>query len=270
MPVWGGRKTLFTVLFLGDIVGGKGRDTVARYLPRIKQEYKIDYVVANAENAAGGNGLTRQVAEELFSAGIDVLTSGNHIWDKREIFDFIEELPRVLRPGNYPPGTPGSGLFLTEVGSPPRPLAVINLSGRAFMPPIDCPFREFDSIYAALPPDTIVLLDFHAEATSEKVAMGYYADGRAAAVVGTHTHVPTADERMLPKGTAYITDAGMCGARESVLGVDVDLVIRKFTTGLPVRFAVPDSGHGILSGVILKFDLGLGICSSIERIERIG
>lgn len=261
---------MFTVLFLGDIVGGKGRDTVVRYLPRLKQEYKVDYVVANAENAAGGNGLTRPVAEELFSAGIDVLTSGNHIWDKKEILDFIEEFPRILRPGNYPPGTPGSGLFLTEVGSPPRPFAVINLSGRAFMPPIDCPFREFDRIYTSLPPGTTVLLDFHAEATSEKVAMGYYVDGRAAAVVGTHTHVPTADERVLPNGTAYITDVGMCGPRESVLGVDVDLVIRKFTTGLPVRFSVPDSGEGLLSGVILRFELGLGACSSIERVERIG
>lgn len=261
---------MFRVLFLGDIVGGKGRDTVARYLPRLRQEYAVNYVIANAENAAGGNGLTRAVADELFSLGIDVLTSGNHIWDKREILDFIEDNTRVLRPANYPPHTPGRGVFLTEVGSPPRQFAVVNLSGRAFMPPVDCPFRQLDDILAGLPPYTTVMVDFHAEATSEKVALGHYADGRVAAVIGTHTHIPTADERILSSGTGYITDVGMCGPRNSVLGVETAAVIRKFTSGLPVRFTVPDEGEGILSGVLLSFDLEARRCLAIERIERIG
>ena len=261
---------MFRVLFLGDIVGGKGRDTVARYLPRLRQEHSVNYVIANAENAAGGNGLTRTVADELFDLGIDVLTSGNHIWDKREILEFIEDYGRVLRPENYPPHTPGRGVFLTEVGSPPRPFAVVNLSGRAFMPPVDCPFRQLDATLQALPADATVVVDFHAEATSEKVAMGYYADGRVAAVIGTHTHVPTADERILRSGTGYITDAGMCGPRDSVLGVETSAVIRKFTTGLPVRFNVPDEGAGILCGVMLELDLQDRRCLSIKRIERVG
>ncbi|HSL94254.1 MAG TPA: TIGR00282 family metallophosphoesterase [Bacillota bacterium] len=258
------------VLFIGDIVGGKGRDTVASHLSRLRQEYAVNYVVANAENAAGGNGLTKAVADELFALGIDVLTSGNHIWDKREILDFIDDYPRILRPGNYPPETPGHSVFFTEIGSPPRPFAVVNLSGRAFMPPIDCPFRQLDALLDQLPEETTVLLDFHAEATSEKVAMGYYADGRVAAVLGTHTHVPTADERILPGGTGYITDVGMCGARESVLGVETTAVIRKFTTGMPVRFAVPEAGEGLLCGVLLEIDMENRRCLSIKRIQRIG
>ncbi len=260
---------MFRVLFLGDIVGGKGRDTVAQLLPRLRKDYAVNYVIANGENAAGGNGLTRSVADELFALGVDVLTSGNHIWDKREILDFIDDYPRILRPGNYPPDTPGNCVFLTEVGSPPRPFAVVNLSGRAFMPPVDCPFRTLDSLLGQLPSEAVILLDFHAEATSEKVAMGYFADGRVAAVLGTHTHIPTADERILPGGTGYITDVGMCGPRDSVLGVETAAVIHKFTTGLPVRFNVPDSGDGLLCGVVLEIDLENRRCLSIERVERI-
>jgi metallophosphoesterase (TIGR00282 family) len=258
---------VFNVLFLGDIVGNKGRDVVAQFLPRLKAEYRINYTIANAENAAGGNGLTRDVARSLFDMGIDVLTSGNHIWDKREILDFIDDIPRIVRPYNYPPETPGQGYFITEVGSPPRTLAIVNLSGRTFMPPIDCPFRAFDTLYRDLPEGSLVLVDFHAEATSEKIAFGYHVDGRAAAVVGTHTHVQTADERLLPQGTAYITDLGMCGPYDSVLGVEIAQVTRRFITGLPTRFTVAE-GPGVVAGVVLSLDLNTRSCHVPMRILK--
>lgn len=260
---------MLTVLFLGDIVGSRGRSVLRDHLARIKQEFGVNYTIANAENAAGGNGLTRSVALELFDMGIDVLTGGNHIWDKREILDFIDDFPRILRPYNYPPGTPGSGLFVTEVGSPPRTLAVANLMGRAFMPPIDCPYRAFDELYDALPPGATLVVDFHAEATSEKVAMAYYADGRAGAVIGTHTHIQTADERVMPAGTLYITDAGMCGPREAVLGVDKETVLRKFITGLPVRFEVPEKGAALVCGVVLQLPADGSATVPPIRINRI-
>lgn len=245
---------MFTVLFLGDIVGKPGRDIVKKLLPQLKREHKVDYVIANGENASHGTGLTRDVAQDLFDSGIDLLTGGNHIWDKKEILDFIDDYPRILRPVNYPPGTPGNGIFLTEVGTPPIPFAVVNALGRTFMPPVDCPFRGIDDVLRQLPEGTLTFIDFHAEATSEKIALGFYLDGRVAAVVGTHTHVQTADERMLPKGTAYLTDAGMCGPYISVLGVEVDIVVRRFLTGLPAKFTVAE-GQSILCAVLFRFDL---------------
>lgn len=260
---------MFTVLFLGDIVGRPGRDIVKKLLPQLKREHKIDYVIANGENAAHGTGLTRDVAQDLFDAGIDLLTGGNHIWDKKEIFDFIDEWPRVLRPVNYPPGTPGSGVFLTEVGSPPVPFAVINAAGRTFMHPLDCPFRGVDAVLAELPERTLAFVDFHAEATSEKVALGFHLDGRVAAVVGTHTHIQTADERLLPKGTAYITDAGMCGPYISVLGVEVDTVVKRFMNSLPTKFTLAD-GPSVLNGVLFWFNLETRQAARLpERIAKI-
>lgn len=245
---------MFTILFLGDIVGKPGREVVRRLLPALKSQYKVNYCIANGENAAHGTGLTRDVADELLSSGIDLLTGGNHIWDKKDILDFIDDYPRILRPINYPPGTPGTGVYLTEVGSPPVPLAVINVMGRTFMPPIDCPFRAMDQVLSELPPGYLAFVDFHAEATSEKIALGFYLDGRVGGIVGTHTHVQTADERLLPKGTAYLSDAGMCGPYNSVLGVEVDHVIKRFITSLPTKFSVAE-GQQILAAVVYRFDL---------------
>lgn len=260
---------MFTVLFLGDIVGRPGRDIVKKLLPQLKREHKVDYVIANGENASHGTGLTRDVAQDLFDSGIDLLTGGNHIWDKKDILDFIDDYPRILRPVNYPPGTPGNGIFLTEVGSPPVPFAVINALGRTFMPPVDCPFRGLDAVLKELPEGALTFVDFHAEATSEKIALGFYLDGRVAALVGTHTHVQTADERLLPKGTAYLSDAGMCGPYISVLGVEVDIVVRRFLSGLPAKFTVAE-GQGLLCGVVFRFDLDTRqAIAAPERIYKI-
>lgn len=256
------------VMFLGDIVGRPGREAVQKLLPQLRRQFNIDYCIANAENAAHGTGLTKDVADELLSMGIDVLTGGNHIWDKKEILSFIDEYPRVVRPCNYPPGTPGTGVFMTELGLPPRKLAVISVMGRVFMPPIDCPFRAVDALLATIPEDSVVIVDFHAEATSEKLALGFYLDGRVAAVIGTHTHVQTADERILPKGTAYLSDVGMCGPHISVLGVQVDAVLRRFTSGLPARFDIAE-GLAVLSGVVLKIDPSRRqVVSAPERVLR--
>lgn len=259
---------MITVLFLGDIVGKPGRDIVKRLLPGLKREYGVDYCIANGENAAHGTGLTREVAEELFDAGVDVLTGGNHIWDKKEIMEFIDDYPRILRPVNYPPGTPGTGVYETEIGSPPIPLFVINAMGRTFMPPIDCPFRELDAVLQRIPSRAITFLDFHAEATSEKIALGFYLDGRVSGIVGTHTHVQTADERLLPKGTSYLTDAGMCGPYISVLGVEVDLVVKRFLSSLPARFTIAE-GQSILCAVVYRFDSQSGRAKSApERLVK--
>lgn len=260
---------MFTILFLGDIVGKPGREVVRKLLPGLKSHYKVNYCIANGENAAHGTGLTREVADDLLGSGVDLLTGGNHIWDKKDILDFIDDYPRILRPINYPLGTPGSGVYLTEVGSPPVPLAVVNAMGRTFMPPVDCPFRAMDRVLSDLPPGCLTFLDFHAEATSEKIALGFYLDGRVAGMVGTHTHVQTADERLLPKGTAYLSDAGMCGPYNSVLGVDVDLVVRRFVTGLPTKFSIAE-GAQVLSAVVYRFDLSTRRAVTLpERILKI-
>jgi len=259
---------MLNILFLGDIVGRPGREVVKKLLPGIRQQFKITYCIANGENAAHGTGLTKDIADELLSSGIDVLTGGNHIWDKKEILSFIDDYPRVVRPQNYPPGTPGQGVFLTEIGLPPIPIAVVSVMGRVFMPPIDCPFRGMDALLQRFTADTVVLVDFHAEATSEKQALGFYLDGRVAAVIGTHTHVQTADERVLPKGTAFLSDVGMCGPHISVLGVQIEQVVRRFVSGLPTKFEIAE-GPQILCGVVLRIDpVTRKVVAPPERIVR--
>jgi metallophosphoesterase (TIGR00282 family) len=222
------------LLFIGDIFGSPGRHIVADHLEDIRGTNNIDLVIANAENAAGGFGLTPSIAQDLFALGIDVLTTGNHVWDKKELFDYLDRQPRLLRPANYPEA-PGSGSVVVRSRSG-IPCAVINLQGRVYMPSTDCPFRKADQILGQLDPAVKVkFVDFHAEVTSEKMAMGWYLDGRVSALVGTHTHIPTADTRVLPNGTAYQTDCGMTGPYGSVIGVDTDIILRRFLTALPVR-----------------------------------
>jgi 2',3'-cyclic-nucleotide 2'-phosphodiesterase len=228
------------VLFIGDIVGSPGRRIVEERLADIVAEQRIDLVIANGENAASGFGITPRLAQELLKTDIAVLSGGNHSWDRKEIVEFMPHEPRLLRPANFPDGTPGSGFY---VGAAKNGLqyAVLNLQGRVFLPAIDDPFRKADALLATLPPEiAFVLVDIHAETTSEKMAMGWYLDGRVTAVVGTHTHVPTADERVLPKGTAYITDVGMTGPHDGVIGMDRLGIIKKFLDGLPARFEVAE------------------------------
>jgi metallophosphoesterase (TIGR00282 family) len=254
------------ILFIGDIFASPGRGIVARHLSRIVEENEIELTIANAENAAGGFGVTPLIAEELFSLGIEVLTSGNHIWDKKEIYDYFARQPKLLRPANYAEDLPGSGVAIVEARNGVR-CAVINLQGRTHMPATNDPFRKADQILANLDSQVKVkFVDFHAELTSEKMAMGWYLDGRVTAVVGTHTHVPTADTRILPGGTAYQTDAGMTGPYESVIGVDKDIIIRRFLTSLPVRMEA--ARHGAeLHAVIVGVDEATGRATSFRRCE---
>jgi metallophosphoesterase (TIGR00282 family) len=240
------------VVMLGDVFGRPGRRIAAQFLPELIETYQPILVMANGENAAGGFGLTKKVAEELFEMGIQVLTSGNHIWDQKEMYSLIAAEPRILRPANYPPQIPGASVYIHRC--PEAVVAVVNLIGRVFMGDYDCPFRTADQILTALPEDvTHVIVDFHAEATSEKIALARYLDGRIAAFLGTHTHVQTADEQLLPKGTAYITDVGMCGPIDSVLGVEPETVINKFLTQLPTRFSVA-KGPACLCGVVVSLN----------------
>lgn len=226
------------VLFIGDIVGSPGRRIVHDRLADILAQQQIDLCIANCENSASGFGITPRLADELFQAGIEVLSGGNHIFDRKEIFDYFPHQPRLLRPANFPEGAPGSGLFVAAAKNGVG-YAVLNLQGRTFMAPLDCPFRAADRELARIPPDVrIVLVDMHAETTSEKQAMGWYLDGKVSAVIGTHTHVATADERVLPRGTAYITDVGMTGPHDSVIGMDKDGIIKRFLDSLPARFEV--------------------------------
>ncbi len=252
------------VLLLGDIYGRPGRRIVAEHLPGLKEKYKPELIVANGENAAGGFGLTKKVADQLFSLGIDVLTSGNHIGDQKEMYAHIVSESRILRPANYPPSVPGSSVYFHETSM--GLVAVINLIGRVFMQDFDCPFRTADRILGELPSQVRhVLVDFHAEATSEKIALARYLDGKVSAVVGTHTHVLTADEQILPKGTAFMTDMGMCGPIHSVLGVDPDVVINKFLTQLPARFPVA-KGPARLTGVVIELN-NRGTSDAIVRLN---
>jgi 2',3'-cyclic-nucleotide 2'-phosphodiesterase len=255
------------ILFIGDIFASSGRAIVADHLNHLISEYQIDLAIANAENSAGGFGITPLIAEELLSLGLDVLTGGNHSFDKREIHDYMEHQPRLLRPANYPPGLPGNGVFISKARNGVE-YAVINLQGRAHMANIDCPFRKADEILAALDPSIkIRFVDFHAELTSEKTAMGWYLDGKVTAMIGTHTHVPTADARVLPSGTAYQTDAGMTGPYYSVIGVDKDIIIRRFLTGLAGRMEA--ARHGAeLHGIVIHADESTGKALDIERICR--
>jgi metallophosphoesterase (TIGR00282 family) len=247
------------ILFIGDIFAAPGRRIVADHLRDIINAQQIDLAIANAENSAGGFGITPLIAEELFKLGLDILTSGNHIWDKREIYDYIGRTPRLLRPANYPPGTPGTGLAIW------KHCAILNLQGRTYMPNTDCPFRAADQILAELDPNIKVrFVDFHAEVTSEKIALGWYLDGRVSAVIGTHTHVPTADTRVLPGGTAYQTDVGMTGPYNSIIGVDKDMIVKRFLTAMPVRMETGKGGVELHS-VIIDVDETTGKARSIRR-----
>src|SRR5215813_1916257 len=250
------------LLFIGDIFASPGRRIVADHLQDIIATNRIDLAIANAENAAGGFGITPSIAEELFATGLDILTSGNHVWDKRELFDYLPRQPRLLRPANYP-DAPGSGVVIHRARNGVD-CAVMNLQGRTYMPSTDCPFRKADQMLAALDPSVKVrFLDFHAEVTSEKIAMGWYLDGRVSAVVGTHTHVPTADTRILPGGTAYQTDCGMTGPYDSVIGVDTSTIIQRFLTGLPVRMEAARKGAE-LHAVIVDVDEDTGRARAIR------
>jgi len=255
------------LLFVGDVVGAAGQRVLLANLPTLRTRLVLDFVVVNAENVAGGFGVTRRHVQELLRGGVDVITSGNHIWDKKEALDFINDEPRLLRPHNYPPASPGSG-WVVHAGKSGTPVGVLNVMGNVFMGTVlDCPFRCADAVLAARPPDlAVVLVDFHAEATSEKTAMGWHLDGRVSAVVGSHTHVPTADERVLPGGTAYITDAGMTGCYDSVIGMNRDQMLRRFVQKLPQRFEAVD-GPATLAAVVIEVDENSGRSRSIRRLS---
>jgi len=251
------------ILFIGDIFGAPGRRIVADHVEDIVNANQIDLAIANAENAAGGFGITPAIAEDLFKLGIDVLTSGNHVWDKRELYDYLKRQPRLLRPANYPDG-PGSGLVTVRARNGVE-CAVMNLQGRTYMPSTDCPFRKADCLLSQIDPAVKVkFVDFHAEVTSEKMAMGWYLDGRVSAMVGTHTHVPTADTRVLPGGTAYQTDCGMTGPYKSVIGVETELILQRFLTGLPVRMEAAKGGAE-LHAVIVDVDEETGKARAVRR-----
>jgi metallophosphoesterase (TIGR00282 family) len=254
------------VLFIGDIVGKPGRKALKQGLPDLVNKLKIDFVIANVENAAGGFGITRPVGEEILSAGVDVLTSGNHIWDKKEAVTYIPKESRLLRPANYPDDVPGAGSIVMNV-SPGEKVAVLNLSGRVFMNNLDCPFKVVKRELAVLKEQTsIIIIDFHAEATSEKSAIAWYLDGEVSAVLGTHTHVQTADEQILPKGTAFITDVGMTGPVNSIIGVEREQVINRFLTGIPTRFETA-KGRSVLSCVVLEINPKTGMSTGIQRLQ---
>src|SRR5271169_3366565 len=250
------------ILFIGDIFASPGRRIVADHLQDIVQSNRIDLAIANAENAAGGFGITPAIAEDLFALGLDVLTSGNHVWDKRELYDYLNRQPRLLRPANYPEG-PGHGLVTVKARNGVE-CAVINLQGRTYMPSTDCPFRKADSLLAGLANTKVRFVDFHAEVTSEKMAMGWYLDGRVSAMVGTHTHIPTADTRVLPGGSAYQTDCGMTGPYDSVIGVRKDVILERFLTAMPVRME-PAKGSAELHSVIVEVDDASGKAVQIRR-----
>ncbi|MFN8008001.1 MAG: TIGR00282 family metallophosphoesterase [Terriglobia bacterium] len=255
------------IFFVGDIVGKPGREALEHNLPQILESRGIDLCVANAENAAAGNGVTPRLGEELLGLGIDVLTSGNHVWDKKEVLPYFELQPRLLRPANYPPATPGKGHYVgtTRAG---HPFAVINLQGRVFMPPIDCPFRTGDELLTQIQGAAkVILIDFHAEATAEKQAIGWYFDGRVSAIIGTHTHVATADEHVFPQGTAYISDAGMTGPHDSIIGVKKEIVLPKFINQLPARFETATDDVQI-NGVEIEVDETTGRAISVQRFNR--
>lgn len=256
------------LVFLGDVVGRPGRRAVAAYLRGLPASERPDFVVANGENASGGKGIDPETAEELQDAGVDVITTGNHVWQKREIGPYLQETERVLRPFNMAPGVPGVGCTVRGTRRGRVPVGVINLMGRVFMPPVECPFRAADRALDALQGRAaVIVVDMHAEATSEKVAMGRYLDGRTALVIGSHTHVQTADETVLPGGTAYLTDAGMCGPEDSVLGVRSDRVIERFLSQLPTRFDVA-AGPVLVQGAIVEMDETNGRAIAIRRIRE--
>jgi 2',3'-cyclic-nucleotide 2'-phosphodiesterase len=254
------------ILFIGDIFGKPGREIVRRGLPALSEHHGIDLVVANVENSASGFGVTGDIAETLLGYGIDVMTSGNHIWDKKEVLDYIPRQPKLLRPANFPAGVPGRGSYLARTRTG-EPVGIVNVMGRVFMAPLDDPFavvlREIEALRAKT---RVIIVDVHGEATSEKVAMAWHLDGRATAVVGTHTHVQTADERVLPKGTACITDVGMTGPHDSIIGVTVEAALARFLNGMPAKFE-PATGPGRLNAVIITADPATGKATHIDRLN---
>ncbi len=253
------------IMFIGDIVGKGGRETLVELLPRLKRKYQPLFTIANGENAAGGRGITPSIAKSFYEAGVQGITLGNHTWDNREVFEFIDEDTKIARPANYPPGTPGVGLRYIKANQ--TELAIINLMGRTFLPPLDCPFRVVEEMLPQVRQRTpFIFVDFHAEATSEKQAMGWFLDGKVSAVVGTHTHVQTGDARVLPKGTAYMTDVGMVGPYDSILGMETEAVLKKFLTQLPVRFEVA-GGRNQLNAVIIDLQPQTGKALKIKPIR---
>lgn len=254
------------VLMIADLVGKPGRWAVSQTLPDLKKEKGIDFVVANVENAAGGFGLTKEIASKVYSYGVNVLTSGNHIWDRKDIYEYLDKNENILRPANYPPQNPGKGSLLYELKDGTK-IGVLNIQGRVFIKEIDCPFRTADQEIEKLKQKTnIIIVDLHAEATSEKMALGWYLDGRVSAVIGTHTHVQTVDETILPGGTAYITDAGMTGAHKSVIGIVKKDAINRFLTQVPNRFRIAKEDIKFC-GVIIDIDTDTGKANNIERIR---
>ncbi len=255
------------ILFIGDIVGKPGRRGVAQWLPQIREEFSVDFTVANAENAAGGLGATPEILHSLKEAGVQAFTLGNHTWRKKALVAALDAMDEIVRPANYPSGVPGKGAAVLTLEDG-RKVALLNLLGRVFMEPFACPFATADALLGPLRDETpLVLVDIHAEATSEKIALGWHLDGRCTAVVGTHTHVQTADERVLPQGTAYITDLGMCGPRDSVIGTERSLVIEKFITGMPRKFEVA-RGPAQFNAALITADDQTGRATGIERIQR--
>ena len=255
------------ILFIGDIVGKAGRKCLQSYLPELKKKEHFDFICANGENSAGGAGITEKVFIELRAMGIDVITGGNHIWDQKDIFNFIDREPRMVRPANYPAETtPGKGSIIIEKNKGKKKIAVLNLIGRVFMRPADCPFRSADRELVSLKSKApIVIVDFHAEATSEKQALGWYLDGQVSAVIGTHSHVQTADQRILPQKTAYITDIGMVGLYDAILGVDKSGPLKRFITQLPHKLSISD-GRMVFNAVVVEINEADGKAESIERI----
>ena len=254
------------ILFIGDIFGKPGRDIAQKAIPALVERHAIDLVIANVENSAAGFGVTGDIAETILKYGVDVMTSGNHIWDKKEVLEYIPRQPRLLRPANFPAGVPGRGTWVGRTRSG-EPVAVVNLMGRVFMAPLDDPFavvlREIEAVRGKA---RVILVDFHAEATSEKVAMGWHLDGRVTAIFGTHTHVQTADERVLPKGTAYLTDVGMTGPHDSIIGVTTEAALGRFVNGMPARFEAA-TGPGRLNAIIVSADAATGKATGIERLN---
>jgi 2',3'-cyclic-nucleotide 2'-phosphodiesterase len=254
------------ILFIGDIFGKSGRDIARRAIPALVEQHQIDFVIANVENSAAGFGVTGDIADTILEFGVDVMTSGNHVWDKKEVLDYLPRQPKLLRPANFPAGVPGRGSYVgrTRTG---EPVGVINMMGRIFMTPLDDPFalaaREIEAMRAKT---RIIIVDFHAEATSEKIAMGWHLDGRATAVFGTHTHVQTADERILPKGTACLTDVGMTGPHDSIIGVTVEAALGRFLTGMPAKFEAA-TGPARLNAVVVTADPATGKATAIERLN---
>lgn len=253
------------ILFVGDVMGSLGRDMITRYLPQLKKKYHPQVTIVNGENAASGRGITEKIYKKILQDGADLITMGNHTWDNREIFNFIGEAKQMVRPANFPEGTPGTGIKILQVNA--LKLAVINLQGRTFMPPLDDPFKKALELVTLAQKETpLIFVDFHAETTSEKQALSWYLDGKISALIGTHTHVQTNDARILPQGTGYLTDVGMTGPLNGILGMKREAVIEKFITSLPHRFEVLEEGPGILGACVLDIEDKTGICKKITPL----